>query len=167
MDILNDELLYTENLSKNFQGIKAVNNVNFKNNTVTFFRPKTGKWSVPIPLTDRCIEIAKQRREASIRRGGRMFLTGNSRRRTLFKRYKERCNLPDDFTPYATRHTFITRLVEAGNPQNVVMDLAGHTCIETTMTYYARSTNKSLNNAIKSINQPISMVGHNRRKLNN
>ena len=30
MDILNDELLYTENLSKNFQGIKAVNDINFK-----------------------------------------------------------------------------------------------------------------------------------------
>ena len=27
MDILNDELLYTENLSKNFQGITAVDKV--------------------------------------------------------------------------------------------------------------------------------------------
>ena len=32
MDILNDELLYTENLSKNFQGITAVDKVNFKIN---------------------------------------------------------------------------------------------------------------------------------------
>ena len=30
MDFLNDELLYTENLSKNFQGITAVDKVNFK-----------------------------------------------------------------------------------------------------------------------------------------
>ena len=32
MDSLNDELLYTENLSKNFQGITAVDKVNFKIN---------------------------------------------------------------------------------------------------------------------------------------
>ena len=32
MDILNGELLYTENLSKNFQGITAVDKVNFKIN---------------------------------------------------------------------------------------------------------------------------------------
>ena len=30
MDTLDNILLYTENISKNFQGIKAVNNVNFK-----------------------------------------------------------------------------------------------------------------------------------------
>ena len=32
MDTLENILLYTENISKNFQGIKAVNNVNFKIN---------------------------------------------------------------------------------------------------------------------------------------
>ena len=32
MDILNNILLYTENLTKNFQGIKAVNDINFKIN---------------------------------------------------------------------------------------------------------------------------------------
>ena len=32
MDTINNILLYTENISKNFQGIKAVNNVNFKIN---------------------------------------------------------------------------------------------------------------------------------------
>jgi len=30
MDTLDNILLYTEDISKNFQGIKAVNNVNFK-----------------------------------------------------------------------------------------------------------------------------------------
>ena len=32
MDSLNNILLYTENLTKNFQGIKAVNDINFKIN---------------------------------------------------------------------------------------------------------------------------------------
>ena len=36
MDILNDELLYTENLSKNFQGITAVDKGNFKINKKLF-----------------------------------------------------------------------------------------------------------------------------------
>ena len=72
--------------------------------------------------------------------------------------------MPENFTPYAIRHTFITRLVEEGNPANVVMDLAGHKCIETTLSFYAQSTNKSLNNAIKSISKPkknVFMIGHN------
>ena len=78
---------------------------------------------------------------------------------------KKKCNLPEDFKPYATRHTFITRLVEAGNPPNVVKDLAGHKCIETTFTFYAQSSDKALKKAITSINKPMSMIGHNRRKV--
>ena len=86
--------------------------------------------------------------------------------------------MPEDFKPYATRHTFITRLVEAGNPANVVMDLAGHTCIETTLGFYAQSSDNSLKKAIASIgtkksiddisNSSVnqsSMIGHNSRNL--
>jgi integrase len=96
----------------------------------------------------------------------------------LFDRYKKQCNLPEDFKPYATRHTFITRLVEAGNPANVVMDLAGHTCIETTLGFYAQSSDNSLKKAIASIgtkksiddssnssDSQSSMIGHNSRNL--
>jgi integrase len=145
----------------------TIKNVNFKDGTICFFREKTGHWSVNIPLTERCLEIAKARKELAFKRGGKdgkLFELSNHKCRSLFDRYKKKCQLPENFTPYATRHTFITRLVEEGNPANVVMDLAGHKCIETTLSFYAQSTNKSLNNAIKSISKPkknVSMIGHN------
>ena len=146
----------------------VVGDINYKEGFVKFYREKTKKWSEPIFLTDRCMAIAKARKELAFKRNGhkgRLFTIGYSRRRTLFDRYKKRCNLPEDFKPYATRHTFITRLVEAGNPPRVVMDLAGHSCLDTTNTFYAFSTDKSLKKAIKSINKPVSMIGHNRRKV--
>ena len=42
---------------------------------------------------------------------------------------------------------------------------AGHKCIETTFTFYAQSSDKALKKAITSINKPMSMIGHNRRKV--
>ncbi len=144
----------------------TVGNINFANGTINYYREKTDKWSGDIPLTDRCLDIAKARKELAFKRGGnkgRLFTTGYSRRRTLFDRYKKRCDLPEDFKPYATRHTFITRLVEEGVPANVAMDLAGHTCIETTLTFYAGVSNKAKKKAISSINRKkkVSMIGHN------
>ena len=56
------------------------------------------------------------------------------------------------------------------------MELAGHSCIETTMTYYTKSSSKLLNQAIlalqngregfKNTNDSMdnSMIGHNSRK---
>ena len=58
------------------------------------------------------------------------------------------------------------------------MDLAGHTCIETTMSFYTHSTDDLLENAItklqnykdkkrqqKDIAEVKSMIGHNSRKV--
>ena len=89
------------------------------------------------------------------------------------------------YQPYSTRHTFITRLVEAGVPAKAVMDLAGHKVIETTFQFYTHSTDDMLETAIESLEKykakkkgstnggstpavaPVSsMIGHNsRRKL--
>ena len=90
-----------------------------------------------------------------------------------------------NFTPYTTRHTFITRLAEAEVSPKVVMEMAGHTCIETTMTYYTKSSTLLLNKAILALQnnretgkiKPVkaihdnndstdnsSMIGHNSRK---
>jgi len=153
-----------------------IKNVNFKSKTMQFFRPKTDSWSIHIPMTDRVFDMLKNRREQALRNGGKAFDITQSRIRTLCKRYKERCNLPEHFTPYATRHTFITRLVEANNPPNVVRDLAGHSCIETTLTFYAYTSDKLISSAIQSINnvretndssekEASSMIGHNSRNL--
>ena len=123
-------------------------NIDYKNKVLQFFRPKTNVWSVRIPLTDRAFDIAKRKRNLT-----KLFTITESKIRTLFKRYRDRLKLDEDFTPYCTRHTFITRLVEAGHPPNVVKDLAGHTRVETTLSFYSHSTDTSLHNAINSLNQ--------------
>ena len=88
------------------------------------------------------------------------------------------CNFNQNFTPYTTRHTFITRLAEANVNPKVTMELAGHSVIETTLTYYTKSSSKILSNAIIALqngrkkvvddnNDSIdnnSMIGHNSRK---
>lgn len=147
----------------------TIHNVNFKNKTVKFYRPKTKSMSVNIPLTDRAFEIVSRRKQSALQNpGGRVFMLSYAVRRRLFDHYKQKLNLPVHFTPYATRHTFITRLVEAGVNERDLCDLAGHTSIETSMTYYASSTAKSLGNAISKINvskprnvDTNSMIGHN------
>lgn len=155
-----------------------IKNAHFKSKTMQFWREKTSSWSIHIPMTDRVFDILKKRREQALRNGGKVFDITQSRIRTLCKRYKERCDLPEHFTPYATRHTFITRLVEANNPPNVVRDLAGHSCIETTLTFYAYTSDKLIMSAIQSINNvgdanndskgseiTSSMIGHNSNKM--
>jgi integrase len=86
------------------------------------------------------------------------------------------CNFNKHFTPYTTRHTYITRLAESNQSPKVVMELAGHSCIETTMTYYTKSSTKLLNQAILALQNGRegfenddsidleAMNGHNSRK---
>ena len=83
------------------------------------------------------------------------------------------CNFNKHFTPYTTRHTYCTRLAEAGTSPAVVMELAGHSVIETTMTYYTKASSKLLQEAINGLQNTRvefkdetddSMIGHNSRK---
>lgn len=41
--------------------------------------------------------------------------------------------------PHRTRHTWVTQLVEAGNPIEVVADMAGHSSVDTTRLYFLAS----------------------------
>ena len=164
----------------------TIDNVDFGRKTITFWRPKTKSWSVEMPLTQRCLEIISRRRKiASARKDRKVFPSSASSRRSNWQKHIAKCNFNKHFTPYTTRHTFITRLAEAEVSPKVVMEMAGHTCIETTMTYYTKSTSKLLNNAILALQnnretgkiKPVkaihdnndstdnsSMIGHNSRK---
>lgn len=157
----------------------TIDNIDFGRKTVTFYRPKTKTYSVELPLTDRCVEIAKRRmKDAQARKDRKVFPSSPSSRRHHWNKYLQLCNFNNAFTPYTTRHTFITRLAEKGMSPKVCMDLAGHSCIETTMKYYTKSSSLLLNEAIQSLqNNRVefddsyndSMYGHNskRKRLEN
>ena len=155
----------------------TIDNVNFGRKTVTFWRPKTKIWSIEMPLTKRCQEIlARRRKDAQLRDDRKVFPSTAGSRRSNWEKYMRMCNFNLKFTPYTTRHTFITRLAEADVNPKVTMDLAGHSCIETTLTYYTKSSSKILTNAIVKLeNSRVesdssvilddnTMIGHNSRK---
>ena len=165
--------------------------VNFSTRKLEFKRPKTGNWS-SIPLTARAYEILKRLRPVALKdEKNRFFPVSKSSIRHTWNKYMKLCgfvqNVKDKngreqvktlYQPYSTRHTFITRLVEAEVQPKQVMDLAGHTCIETTMSFYTHSTDDLLESAITKLenykdkkrkqNKPAeakSMIGHNSRKV--
>ena len=181
--------------------LNAINTdmVDFGKRELQFKRPKTGNWS-KIPLTQRAYEILKRRRQVALQdEKNRFFPVSKSSIRHTWNRYMRLCGFAQTlldkdgrncvktkYQPYSTRHTFITRLVEAGVPTKAVMDLAGHKAIETTLQFYTHSTDDMLETAIESLEKykakkkktstnggstpavasVSSMIGHNsRRKL--
>ncbi len=173
--------------------------INFGTEMLEFKRPKTKVWS-KIPLTKRALEIFKRRRQSALQdENNKFFPVSKSSIRHTWNKYMKLCGFTQTirdkdgevvvktkYQPYSTRHTFITRLVEAGVPAKAVMDLAGHKVIETTFQFYTHSTDDMLETAIESLEKykakkkkdstnggstpavaPVSsMIGHNsRRKL--
>ena len=157
----------------------TIDNVDFSRKTITFWRPKTKSWSVEMVLTPRMSEIlGRRRKEAQLRNDRKVFPSTAGSRRSNWDKYIRMCNFNKNFTPYTTRHTYITRLAEADVNPKVTMELAGHSCIETTMKYYTKSSSLLLNEAIQSLqNNRVefddsyndSMYGHNskRKRLEN
>ena len=149
--------------------------IDFGKKTMTLKRPKTGKWST-VPLTNRALEVVKRRREVALKNdGNRFFPISKSSLRHNWDKYIKLSGLNDEYTPYSTRHTFITRLVEADVSPKAVQHLAGHKSIETTLQYYTHSTNEVLENAITKLEEykkvkakkaeVSSLIGHNSRKV--
>ena len=155
----------------------TIDNIDFGRKSVTFWRSKTKGYSVEMPLTPRMLEIAKRRiKDAKARPDRKVFATSATQRRSNWDKYIRMCNFNQKFTPYTTRHTFITRLAEKNVNPKVAMELAGHSVIETTLTYYTKSSSTVLNNAILALqnnrtddsniveNNDNSMIGHNSRR---
>ncbi len=149
--------------------------IDYGKKNMTFFRPKTGKWST-VPLTNRALEVVKRRREVALKnKDNRFFPVSKSSLRHNWDKYIKLSGLSDEYTPYSTRHTFITRLVEADVSPKAVQHLAGHKSIETTLQYYTHSTNEVLENAITKLEEykkaktkkaeVSSLIGHNSRKV--
>ena len=157
-----------------------IDDVDFGRKTITFWRTKTNGWSVEMPLTGRCQDILKrQRSKAQLRDDRKVFPSTAGSRTSNWKKYIAMCNFAKHFTPYTTRHTYITRLAEADVNPKVTMELAGHSCIETTLTNYTKSSSKILSNAILKLeqsrdaetndsivneNEANSLIGHNSKR---
>jgi integrase len=131
----------------------TIDNVDFKKNHVYFYRPKTNVWS-KVPLTPRAREIAERLKDrANMSEDKRMFGHFRQRQiRTYFDKYREWCGLPKEFTPYITRHTFMTKLGKQKVVPAVIAELGGVT-IETAQKYYVHSNDDMLVEAISELNK--------------
>ena len=112
---------------------KKVLNI-WKQNTKT-------KKSRTIPLTKRCIEALQKmvelRCKETVEENYKLFPFDRFWFHYMFDKVKEHIGLKDEksFTPHTLRHTYCSRLAQAGVPLQRIAMLAGHTTIKTTMRY--------------------------------
>jgi len=141
--------------------------IDYKNKTINFFRHKTQQWSGDLPLNDIAYRICVKYRETAIAHKSRKLFPNVTNRsmRTFFEKYGKMLDIKN-FTPYATKHTFITRLCETKIPVKVISKLAGIS-IETVLKYYAQETPEALREAVNSISDSniIPLMGHNSKGL--
>lgn len=132
----------------------TVKDVNYNHKLITFWRSKTRTWSIPIPLSNRAYEILCNYRESALRNGGKFFPMSKGKLRHYWHKYRTLAGFDKTFTPYITRGSYITRLVEGGIDPKTVQKLAGHTCIETTLGYYTKPTKQGLERVRDVLNLP-------------
>lgn len=133
----------------------TVNNVNWKDKTIMFWRNKTKSWSKPLPLSKNCFDILSNHRESAMQNGGKFFPMSKAKLRHYWHKYRELAGFDKTFTPYITRGSYITYLVEQGVDPKTVQMYAGHTCIETTLTFYAKPTKQGLEKVRQLLDAPL------------
>lgn len=148
----------------------TVDSINFRENTINFYRNKTKKWSKSLPLNDTQIEIVNRYKESAFARADKKLFPNMTvyRLRERFDYYGKRLRL-NNFTPYCTKHTYITRLAQVGTPVKTLVALAGIS-IGTAQKHYEQATDETMKDAMSKINQPSNistMVGHNSKVLKN
>jgi integrase len=106
-----------------------------------------------IPLTDRAAEILKAQSPA---RSGYVFHRpdGSQLCQTWLNQQhsavRESLELPEDFVPHSLRHTFGTRMGEAGADAFTIMRLMGHSTV-TVSQRYVHPSPESMENAVSRL----------------
>lgn len=98
-----------------------------------------------VPLTDRAASILR-RRSAGMTHKQKVFTLSARQIRERWCKMLTGIGMIDDETliPHALRHTFVTRLLHRGVDIKTVMELAGHSRIETTQRYAQTSPERKV-----------------------
>jgi len=107
-----------------------------------------------VPLTDRAREVLERRAAKLERPGDRVFDLHVNFLRDHWRKMQITLEMEDDdqYLVHTMRHTFVTRLLENGVDIKTVMELAGHSRIETTQRY-AHSSPERKRMAIRKLVQ--------------
>ncbi|MBP7654323.1 tyrosine-type recombinase/integrase [Candidatus Dependentiae bacterium] len=112
-------------------------NINFDKNIITVYQPKV-KESKTIPLNDTLRQLFLK---ITANRKGEYILTNNNKPFhnsffcKLWRIVRTNAGLDKDVIPYTLRHTFATRLCEAGVPVRRLMNYTGHKTLAMVMRY--------------------------------
>lgn len=131
--------------------------VDLERGTITIWRNKADKPRT-VPLTDRAKDILKARVGTSTVGPWSALDYGALRHAWLLAKAHLKLHTDDQFVIHALRHTFASRLVQAGVPILTVKELCGHKTIEVTLKY-AHLAPHNLTDAIAKLNTPsLSLV---------
>lgn len=100
------------------------------------------------PIESELRELAKTRPDGPLIRNTKGGPWRPETIRKRFERLREKLNLPDDVVPYASRHAFLTRLVETGTPLAVAAKIAGHSRTDTIMSAYLHPEMQAMMSAV-------------------
>lgn len=115
------------------------------------FIGRKGGTNTAVPLTARTAALLRDVQKASIDSGPFTWLT-HGKLANVWQRVRKHMEMQDDeqFVPHAFRHTFCSRLVQAGVPILTVKELAGHKTLTVTLRY-SHLAPKNLSNAIATL----------------
>lgn len=154
----------------------TIKDIDWKKQTICFWREKTQEYSVTLKLSARAWNIAKRYKDVALTKTSqRMFGHSKHQLEALFKKYKEITGFAD-FTPYVTRRMFGTRLGERMVNPKIISRMMGHACPKTGQKYYIQATNKGVERAVKLaelsdeefdsfLEKQNAMLGHNSKGL--
>lgn len=117
------------------------NDVDFDKKRLSVWKQNTKtKRSRTIPLTSRALAAFEKMiglRADTLEENPVLFPYDHFWIRYMFDKVKAEIGLADEeaFTPHTLRHTYCSRLAQAGVPIQRIAALAGHTAIKTTMRY--------------------------------
>lgn len=124
--------------------------IDLQRKTLTVWEAK-GDQPGTLPLTDRAVAVLRRR---FLSHPDGLFPYDQWWLRHTWDQIRAKMGFASDeqFVPHALRHTFVSRLVQAGVPLRVVRDLARHKDIQTTMRY-AHLEPSNLRDAIAILNK--------------
>lgn len=133
-----------------------INDVNFEIGYVIINKSTSKERVVPLyPLAIECLNNYIKNVRASFQNKNEindiLFLNNNGSEMTrqgfwkIIKTYAKNCDIKQDITPKALRHSFATHLLKNGADIHLIKDMLGHTALSSTMVYAKILKNKYIN----------------------